>query len=69
MLDNHLTLEGLFSIVLYAEIDSDGRHIFVTQSDGYNTAKSPIDMLPNPMENDLSEVDRLIRDYYFSEDK
>ena len=63
MLDNQLTLEGLFSIVLMCE--SDGKtHKFVTQSDGLTPAKSPMDMLPLEMDNDLKAVDTAIREYY-----
>ena len=63
MLDNQLTLEGLFSIVLFAE--TDGRyHWFITQSDGYTTAKSPMEMFPERIPNDLKEVDTAIREYY-----
>lgn len=41
MLDNQLTLEGLFSIVLLCKIDGQ-EHFFETQSDGSNTCKSPM---------------------------
>ena len=63
MLDNQLTLEGLFSIVLLCETDGQ-THKFITQSDGYTTAKSPMDMFPLEMDNDLKLVDKTIREYY-----
>ena len=63
MLDNQLTLEGLFSIVLICETDGK-THKFITQSDGFTTAKSPMDMLPPEMDNDLKAVDTAIREYY-----
>lgn len=63
MLDNQLTLEGLFSIVLYCTAD-ENHHYFMTQSKGISTAKSPEDMLPEEMENDLKTVDDAIRDYW-----
>lgn len=63
MIDNWLTLEGLFSIVLMA-VATENKHLFITQSDGTNTCKSPIGMLDNPMDNDLALVDKLIREYY-----
>ena len=63
MLDNQLTLEGLFSIVLYAETDGKD-HWFTTQSDGYTTAKSPMEMFAERIPNDLKEVDTIIRNYY-----
>jgi hypothetical protein len=63
MLDNQLTLEGLFSIVLLA--DTDGKeHNFITQSDGFTTAKSPMDMFAPVIPNDLKTVDTAIREYY-----
>ena len=63
MIDSKLTLEGLFSIVLLCEVGQDGRH-FVTQSDGYTTAKSPMEMFPETIDNDLKLVDSTIREYY-----
>lgn len=68
MLDNQLTLEGLFSIVLQCMTDGQ-KHVFITQSDGYNTAKSPMEMFPLEMENDLKLVDQTIRDYYDMNEK
>ena len=63
MIDSKLTLEGLFSIVLLCEVGQEGRH-FVTQSDGYTTCKSPMEMFPATIENDLKLVDTTIREYY-----
>jgi hypothetical protein len=63
MIDNQLTLESLFSIVLLCVTDGK-RHYFVTQSDGVTTAKSPMDMFPLEIDNDLAEVDKTIREYY-----
>lgn len=63
MIDNQLTLEGLFSIVLYCTTDNCV-HKFITQTDGFTTAKSPMEMLPLEMDNDLKEVDKLIREYW-----
>ena len=63
MLDEKLTVEGLFSIVLLCD-DLDKRHVFITQSDGTTTAKSPMDMFPETIDNDLEYVDETIRDYY-----
>ena len=63
MLDNQLTVEGLFSIVLYCRVDGE-RHIFETQSDGYTTAKSPMEMFEYIIDNDLKFVDEKIREYY-----
>lgn len=63
MLDSKLTLEGLFSIVLYCEASQDGHH-FVTQSDGYTTAKSPMELFDKEIDNDLAMVDQKIREYW-----
>jgi hypothetical protein len=63
MLDSQLTLEGLFSIVLFCTTDGKNHH-FVTQSDGDTTAKSPMEMFPLTIDNDLKMVDNTIREYY-----
>jgi len=63
MLDNQLTLEGLFSIVLMCETDGK-KHYFVTQSDGFTPAKSPMEMFSDTIDNDLKMVDQTIREYY-----
>ena len=63
MLDNQLTIEGLFAIVLYCVTDGKTHH-FITQSDGYTTAKSPMDMFELSIDNDLKMVDQTIREYY-----
>ena len=63
MIDSKLTLEGLFSIVLLCEASSDGHH-FITQSDGYTTAKSPMEMFDKEIDNDLAMVDATIREYW-----
>ena len=64
MIDQYLTLEGCFDIVLFAEADSEGHH-FITPSDGYTTAKSPEGMFPSiKIPNDLKMVDDAIRAYW-----
>lgn len=64
MLDQQLTIEGLFTIVLLAKAD-EKRHYFVTQSDGTNPCKSPIGMFDDiEIDNDLKIVDDTIREYY-----
>lgn len=63
MLDSQLTVEGLFSIVLLAEASKDG-YKFITQSDGFTTAKSPMEMFDREIDNDLKFVDAAIRDYW-----
>lgn len=63
MLDNQLTLEGLFSIVLLCKTDGK-EHYFETQSDGFTTCKSPMEMFQAKIDNDLKLVDKTIREYY-----
>jgi len=64
MLDQQLTVEGLFSIVLMAQTDGK-RHYFVTQSDGTNPCKSPMGLFDDiEIDNDLKMVDDAIREYY-----
>ena len=60
MLDEKLTLEGCFDIVLYCQ-----DHKFFTQANGQSTAKTPeglFDAVEIP--NDLKAVDVAIREYY-----
>ena len=64
MLNEKLTVEGLFSIVLMAK-NLDGRYVFRTHSDGRDTVKTPMDMFePDEIDNDLKAVDAAIREYY-----
>ena len=65
MLDEKLTVEGCFDIVIYCQ-----DHKFFTQSNGQSTAKTPEDMFPLEIPNDLKAVDTAIREYYgLKEDK
>lgn len=59
MLDEKLTIEGCFDIVIYCK-----DHMFYTQSNNESTAKSPEGMFDMEMPNDLKVVDMKIRDYY-----
>ncbi len=44
---------------------TDGQnHKFITQSDGYTTAKSPMEMFDREIDNDLKLVDETIRTYW-----
>ena len=64
MLNEKLTVEGLFSIVLMAK-NLDGRYIFRTHSDGRDTVKTPMGMFDqDEIDNDLKAVDAAIREYY-----
>lgn len=59
MLDEKLTIEGCFDIVIYCQ-----DHKFYTQSNGQSTAKTPEDMFELEIPNDLKAVDDKIREYY-----
>ena len=59
MLDEKLTVEGCFDIVIYCQ-----DHKFFTQSNGQSTAKTPEDMFDLEIPNDLKAVDSKIREYY-----
>lgn len=57
-----LVLESLFSIVLLAKRNENGRYILETQSKA-STAKSPMGALPETMDNDMSQVLAALADY------
>ena len=63
MMDNQLTLEGLFAIVLLCDMN-ETEHYFETQGNGRSTAKSPMGMFDFKIDNDLKLVDTTIRNYY-----
>ena len=64
MLDDQLTVEGLFSIVLLAQCNA-GEYQFITHTDGTNTVKTPLGMFEsNSIDNDLKAVDTAIREFY-----
>jgi len=69
LLDQKVCLEGMVTIVLRCMIKG-GQHIFLTNSDGTDIAKSPEGMFEEEIENDLKMVDDTIRKYYgITEDK
>lgn len=64
MLDNYVTLEGEFTIVLKTVV-KDGKYYFQTHNNGYDTVKSPMDMFADDLiPNDLKAVDDTIREYW-----
>ena len=68
MVDDKLTLEGLFAIVLYATIKKDAEgelhYKFSTKSSGNNTCKSPLGMFEETeVENNLQLVKDAIIEY------
>ena len=64
MLDNYVTVEGKFTIVLKTVVQ-DGKYYFSTHNSGRDTVKSPLGMFEdNYVDNDLKAVDTIIREYY-----
>lgn len=64
MVDEKVCLEGMFSICLRCMV-AQGKHIFRTQSDGMDVAKSPIGMFASEeIDNDLAAVDTAICEFY-----
>lgn len=68
MVDDYLTLEGLFTVVLYTKVskgnDNKMNYQFVTNNDGQYPAKSPIGMFKDLyITNDLKTVSETIDNY------
>ena len=64
LLDEKITVEGLFTIVLKTAV-IDNKYYFHTQNSGSDTVKSPMGMFEAYLiPNDLEIVDRAICDYY-----
>lgn len=64
MIDEKITPEGLFTIVLKTAVN-DGQYYFITQNNGKDTVKSPEGMFNTyAINNDLKYVDEKIRNYY-----
>lgn len=64
MLDEKVTLEGMFTIVLKTSVH-DGQYRFCTRNSGMDTVKTPMGMFESDeIDNDLKLVDSTIREYY-----
>lgn len=64
MLDEKITLEGMFSIVVRSLV-RDGEHVFATRNSGADTVKTPMGMFDTDfIPNDLAQVDAAICSYY-----
>lgn len=59
MLDEKLSVEGCFDVVIYCQDNK-----FFTQSNGQSVAKTPEGMFELEIPNDLKFVDNTIREYY-----
>lgn len=64
LLDQKVCIEGMVTVVLHCIVKGD-RHLFRTNSDGSDLAKSPEGMFEEvEIENDLKAVDAAIREYW-----
>lgn len=64
MLDEKITVEGMFTIVLRT-VARDGQYMFSTQTNGKDPVKSPMGMFKEELiDNDLAAVDKRIIEYY-----
>lgn len=66
LLDEKIDIPSLFTIVLIPTVERDGEkadYLFMTQSDGSNSAKSPKGMFPFKVPNDLKKVFEYIDKY------
>ena len=64
LLDEKITVEGLFTIVLKTLV-MDNKYFFQTHNSGSDTVKSPLDMFSDDLiPNDLYEVDKVICEFY-----
>lgn len=64
MLDEKITIEGMFTIVLKTVV-TDSDYLFSTKNNGADTVKSPIGMFDTErVPNDLLAVDTAIKNYY-----
>lgn len=73
MLDEKVTLEGLFTIVFFTDVTKNQQtntleYKFITQNDGTTTSKSPKGMFEDlTIPNDLAYVIKKIDSYYAGE--
>lgn len=67
MLDDKITLEGMFTVVLHSQI-ADGQYKFLTQNNGTHIAKSPLGMFDEKLiDNDLQLVREKMIEYFEEE--
>jgi hypothetical protein len=64
LLDEKITIEGLFTTVLHTQVNED-EYLFLTQSDGIHNAKSPIGLFDDKLiKNDLLIVIDKMKKYF-----
>lgn len=64
LLDQKVCVEGLVTVCLRAMKEGTNKYFFRTQSDGQDISKSPEDMFPLQIENDLKAVTDRVREYW-----
>jgi len=64
LLDQKVCVEGLVTICLRAMKEGTNKYYFRTQSDGQDISKSPEDMFPLQVDNDLKAVTDRVREYW-----
>ena len=64
LLDQKVCVEGLVTICLRAMKEGTNKYYFRTQSDGQDISKSPEEMFPLQIDNDLKAVTDRIREYW-----
>jgi hypothetical protein len=64
LLDQKVCVEGMVTICLRAMKEGTDKYFFRTQSDGQDISKSPEDMFPLEIDNDLKAVTDRIREFW-----
>lgn len=69
MIDNNIYLDGLFTVILEADVKREGDKVvygFKTRGDGTSTCKTPIGMFEEPfIKNDMGFVFEQMYKYYY----
>lgn len=64
LLDEKITVEGMFTVVLRTVVEA-GQYYFATRNNGSDTTKTPMDLFDDDLiPNDLAAVDQAICAYY-----
>lgn len=64
LLDEKITIEGMFTIVMRTSVNQ-GSYLFSTHNSGHDTVKTPLGMFADDyIPNDLAEVDAAIKEFY-----
>ena len=74
LVDQHITLEGFFTVVFFTQIkkmegDDEVSYLFRTRTDGICNSKSPMGMFEKPLiPNDLAPIMERMEGYFGTED-